>query len=105
MVSETTVKESETTVSDVNTTDRDGDGMSPPSNAFAGWFASSTLRVGLVLVGAFLLLVALGQLSGIDLIGETAALLGTEVGRWLLVAVVAIALIGIAVHGFTGRWN
>lgn len=102
MASETTVKESETTVSDGETTDNDGDGLSPPSDAFTGWFASSTLRLGMVLVGFFLLLAALGQLSGIDILGETAALLGTEVGRWLLVAIVAIGIIAVAVHGFSG---
>lgn len=103
MTSETTVKESETTVRDVDSIEQDGDDLSPPSDAFTGWFASSTLRLGMVLVGIFLLLAALGQLSGIDILGETVALLGTVVGRWLLVAVVAIALIAVAVHGFTGR--
>jgi hypothetical protein len=103
MASETTVKETETTMSDVDATEQSGDGWSPPSDAFTGWFASSTLRVGLVFVGVFLLLAALGQLSGIDILGLTAELLGTDVGRWLLVAVVAIALIAIAVYGFSGR--
>lgn len=98
---EITVKESETTLSDVETTEHDGG--APRSNAFAGWFASSTLRVDLVLVGLFLLVAALGQLSGIDILGETAAILGTEVGHWLLVALVAIGLIVVAVHGFSGR--
>lgn len=103
MASETTVKESETTVSDVDSNKQDGDGLSAPSNVFPEWFASSTLRLGLMIVGVFLLLAALGQLSGIDILGETAALLATDVGRWLLVAIVAIALIVLAVHGFTGR--
>lgn len=100
MVSETTVAESERTVSDADATDRDGDGQPRQGETFTGWFASSSLRLGLVLLGVFLLLMALGQLSGIDVIGRTAALLGTEVGRWLLVAVVAIGLIAVAVRGF-----
>lgn len=103
MTSETTVKKSETTVSDVDTTELDGDDRSAPSDVFTGWFASSTLRLGMLFVGVFLLLAALGQLSGIDILGETATLLGTDVGRWLLVGVVAIALIAVAVRGFTGR--
>lgn len=103
MASETAAKETETTVSDVDTIEQKEDGFSPPSDAFTGWFASSALRFGLVLVGVFLLLAALGQLSGIDILGETAELLGSEVGRWLLVVVVAIALIAIAVNGFSGR--
>lgn len=103
MASETTVKESQTAGSNVDKTNQDRDGREPRSNAFAGRFASSALRIGLVLVGLFLLLAALGQLSGIDMLGLTADLLGSEVGRWLFVAVVAIALIAVAVHGFTGR--
>lgn len=90
-------------MNDVDTTEQDEDGLSPPSDAFTGWFASSTIRLGLVLVGVFLLVVALGHLSGIDIPGLTAELLGTDVGRWPLVAVVAIALIAVAVHGVTGR--
>lgn len=91
---ETTVKDTETTVTDGEATDRD------PGDGLTGWFAASSLRIGLALVGLFLLLAALGQLSGIDLIGLGANLLNTGVGRWLLVAVVAIALIVVAVHGF-----
>lgn len=101
MASETSVTESETTVSDGDTSDQDG--LSRSSNAFTGWFASSTLRIGLLLIGVFLLLAALGQLSGIDILGLTAELLGTSVDRWLLVGAVAIALIAIAVRGFSGR--
>lgn len=103
MANETTVKESETTVSDVDSTDRDGPGPSHRNDGYMGWFTSSALRFGLGIVGLFLLLAALGQLSGIDILGETANILGTEVGRWLLVAIVAIALIGVAVYGFRGR--
>lgn len=102
-MTETTVNETETTVSDGDRTDHDGDSRSPRNDAFSGWFASSALRMGLVLVGIFLLLAALGQLSGIDILGVTVEVLGTDAGIWLLVAVVAIALIGVAVHGFSGR--
>lgn len=103
MASETTVTESETSMSDGDTAEQTSDRRSHSNDVFMGWFASSALRFGLVLVGVFLLLAALGQLSGIDILGVTAELLGTEVGRWLLVAVVAIGLIAVAVYGFTGR--
>lgn len=104
MASETRVNESETRVNDVDTTEQDGSGpQSHQNDASPGWLASSALRIGLVLVGGVLLLAALGQLSGVDFLGETAELLGTHVGRWLLVALVALALIAVAVHGFTGR--
>lgn len=103
MATETSAKETETTASDVDRTEHDRDERAHRNDAFTGWVASSALRIGLVFVGFFLLLAALGQLSGIDILAVTAEVLGTETGQWLLVAVVAMAMIAIAVHGFTGR--
>ena len=51
-------------MSDLATTEQDGDCLSSPSGAFTGWFASSTLQFGMVLIGVFLQLATLGQLSG-----------------------------------------
>jgi len=53
--------------------------------------ASSASQDGSSFVGVFLLPAAFGPSSGIDNIGEAASLLGTEVGRWLSVVVVALA--------------
>lgn len=103
MASETSVKETDTTVSDVDRSGSDQRSRSTRNDAFSGWFASSALRIGLVMIGFFLLLAALGQLSGIDILGVTTELLATDVGRWLLVAVVAMAIIAVGVHGFSGR--
>lgn len=66
----------------------------------AEWFAASTLRVGLALVGIVLLLFALGQVAGLDLLGLVVDALTSSIGRWLLVALFALLLIAIAVRGF-----
>lgn len=71
MANETAGKESETTVTDVDPNDQGG-ARSYLTDAFMSPFTSSALGFGLVLVGTFPLLAALGQLSGIDILGETA---------------------------------
>lgn len=103
MASEQVVTDSETTRSDADTTNRDRNSRSSGNSAFTTWLASSTIRFGLVLVGIVLLLAAVGQLSGIDILGSIGAVLTTGVGLWLLVAVVAIGLIGIAMYGYRGQ--
>lgn len=70
----------------------------------AGWFAESTLRVSLALVGFVLLLFALGQVAGLDLLGMVVDALNSDVGRWLIVAFFALLIIAIAVRGF-GSWS
>lgn len=65
-----------------------------------GWFAESTLRIALGVFGFVLLLFALGQAVGIDLLGMVVDALSTQMGRWLLVACFALALILLAVRGF-----
>lgn len=64
------------------------------------WFAESTLRIALAVFGFVLLLFALGQAVGIDLLGMVVSALSTQMGRWLLVAFFALAIIVIAVRGF-----
>lgn len=68
-----------------------------------GWAAASTFRVGLALIGFVLLLFALGQIAGFDLLGLVVDALSTSTGRWLIVAIVALVLIVIAVRGFGRR--
>lgn len=67
------------------------------------WFAESTLRVSLAVVGFVLLLFALGQAIGIDILGTIVDTLNTRMGRWLIVAFFALFLIGLAVRGFGRR--
>lgn len=79
-----------------------GDHAAAPGHAErAGeYFAESTLRVSLAVVGFVLLLFALGQAIGIDLLGYIVEALNTRMGRWLVVAFFAILLIALAVRGF-----
>lgn len=100
MPPEPSVTDSERAVSDAQPAEQDGSRSS--GAAFRRWLASSALRSGLVLLGAFLFLTALGQLSGIDVLGLLAELMATDAGRWLFIAVVAIALIALAVYGVGG---
>jgi len=65
-----------------------------------GWFAESTLRVVLAILGFVLLLFALGQAVGADLLGMVVQALNTQLGRWLIVALFALLLIALAIRGF-----
>lgn len=69
----------------------------------AAWVAASTLRVGLALLGLVLLLFALGQVAGLDLLGLVVDAISTDVGRWLVVALFALVIIYIAARGFGTR--
>ncbi len=75
-------------------------GSFPLGEDAAGWVAASTLRVGLALVGLVLLLFALGQVAGLDLLGMVVDALSSPVGRWLVVAFFALVIIAIAARGF-----
>lgn len=86
--------------------DRDPDRDDSPTSAerrssgVAEWFAESTIRIAVAILGVILLLFAVGQMVGIDLLGGLADALDTQIGRWLLVAVFAIFLIVVALRGF-----
>ncbi|PSP62762.1 hypothetical protein BRC77_08995 [Halobacteriales archaeon QH_8_64_26] len=82
------------------------DGGAGAANRGAGvteWFASTALRAALAVVGVVVLLFALGQLVGIDLLGLAAEALSSELGRWSLIAVFGLLLIGLAQRGFRSR--
>lgn len=57
------------------------------------WFTETFLRASIALLGVLLLLFALGQIAGVDMIGGLADLLATEIVQWTLVAVFALLLI------------
>lgn len=83
--------------------DRDGDRSrrrTARSDGVVGWFAESTVRVALAVLGVLLLLFAVGQMVGLDILGSIADALETEFGRWLLIAIFALLLIIIALRGF-----
>lgn len=70
------------------------------SGGLAEWFAESTVRVVLAFFGVVLLLFAVGQMVGFDILGAIADALDTAIGRWLLVGVFGLILIMIALRGF-----
>lgn len=78
----------------------DGPTGSEPVDDLVAWFAQSTVRVGLGLLGIVLLLFALGQATGLDLLGFLTAALARTTVQWLIVAVLAVLLILIALYGF-----
>lgn len=102
-MAKSTVNESETRSRNKEERDRDRQSRNNRSsdNGLAGWFAESALRIGLAIIGVFLLLAALGQLSGLNLFTIGADILNSSVGRWLIVTVIGVALIIAAVHGFS----
>ena len=85
--------------------DGDGDASETRENAMAGWFASTAIRWTLVVVGFVLLLFALGQAFDTPLLGWVVDAATSETGRWLVVALIAIALIAIATDAPWDSWN
>ena len=61
----------------------------------------SFLRISLGLFGLLLLLFALGQAFGLDLLGILSEFLETQTGRWLVVAVFALVLVLFALRGWS----
>lgn len=72
----------------------------PMGEQIADWLAASTLRVALTVLGFVLLLFAIGQAVGLDLLGMLVEALETNTGRWLVVAFVGLLLIALALRGF-----
>lgn len=95
---------SEQTTSDTTDTTDDARESEPPAGKSAGVLLTRTvLRTGLVVLGFALLLFALGQAFGVDLVGPAVEFLGTETGRWLAVAFLALVLISVAASGWRYR--
>lgn len=64
------------------------------------FIATSTVRIGLLLLGVLLLLYSVGQAIGFDVLALVSQALDTPEARWLLVAFFALVLISIALKGF-----
>lgn len=75
----------------------------PPEASTTSFFARGIVRMGLVVIGTVLLLFALGQAFGFDLLGMVAEFLGTQTGQWLAVAFFALVLISVAAGGWRRR--
>lgn len=93
-----------------DTADRDRSGRDrrasdEPSEAetMSGWLAESTIRIALAVVGLVLLIFAVGQLVGLNLLEIVADVLVSPVGQWIIVAFFALLLIALAQRGFRNR--
>lgn len=75
--------------------------QNPPQEpaASTGWFASAALRTGLIIVGFVLLLFALGQAVGFNLLDLVIDAATSPMGRWIVVAIFALLLIAVAGRG------
>ncbi|WP_338728061.1 hypothetical protein [Haladaptatus sp. DJG-WS-42] len=73
----------------------------PTQSSQASWFATTAVRTGVIVIGFILLLFALGQAVGANLLGMVADALSSQTGQWLIVAFFAVLLIGAAQRGFT----
>lgn len=62
--------------------------------------ATSTVRLGLLVLGILLLLYATGQAVGFDVLAMISDALDTQQARWLIVAFFALILITISLRGF-----
>lgn len=62
--------------------------------------ATSTVRLALLVLGLILLLYAVGQAAGFDVLAMISEALDTPAARWLLVAFFALVLITISLRGF-----
>ncbi|GKZ13515.1 hypothetical protein BG842_08145 [Haladaptatus sp. W1] len=68
----------------------------------SSWLAKTGMMAGLIAIGFVLLLFALGQAVGFDLLGLFADAVSSQTGRWLVVAFFALLLIGVAERGLRG---
>lgn len=72
---------------------------SQESAGATGWFASATLRTGVILIGFVLFLFALGQAVGFPLLDLFIDAVTSPTGRWIVVAIFALLLIAAASRG------
>ncbi|ELY87700.1 hypothetical protein C483_17413 [Natrialba hulunbeirensis JCM 10989] len=62
------------------------------------WLLSTAVQTIVVLVGLAVVLFALGQATGVDLLGAVGGALLTHTGQWLAVAFIALLVLGMALR-------
>lgn len=85
-----------------DTTD-DTRGEPPAEESASALLTRTILRIALAVFGIVLLLFALSQAFGVDLLGPAVEFLATETGRWIVVALLAFVLISVAASGWRRR--
>ena len=78
-------------------------GSGESADAWADAVTASVLRIAVGLVGIVIVLFALGQAFGVDLLGAVGELFATPTGRWIGVAVVGLLLVALAAGGLRSR--
>lgn len=69
-----------------------------PVSRVGTWFATAAMRWGVILFGIVLMLFALGQAAGTNILGPILDAMTSQTGIWLLVALFALALIAAAIR-------
>lgn len=83
--------------------DEDRRGREPRREGPAEWFATSAVRIGVAIVALVLLLFAVGRIADVPLLSTIGDVLDSEIGVWLIVALFALLLLGLAARGFSRR--
>lgn len=65
--------------------------------------ATSTVRVGFLALGFLILLYAVGQIVGVNVLGTLSAVLDSHEVRWMIIAFFGVVLITLALRGFRAR--
>ncbi|WP_435360361.1 hypothetical protein [Haloarchaeobius sp. DFWS5] len=78
-----------------------GQGQRRQGSRLKNYLATTAVRFGVAMIGLVLLLFALGQAFGANLLGAFADALSTQTGQWLVVAFFALLLIGAAERGLS----
>lgn len=91
------------TATDGTETEPAGGSRRTPGERISTWFASVAVRTGLAVIGLVVVVFALGQAVGVNLLGMAAEAVTSQTGRWLVVAFFGLLLIGAAQHGLTQR--
>lgn len=76
------------------------DGVST-GDRIAGWFTETAVRGGIALLGVALVLLAVGQIVGIEILGNLVEFLTSSLGAWLIVGLLGLLLIVAA----SRSWN
>lgn len=96
-------RDDQASTSNGTATEPAGGGRRSRGERISTWFASVAVRTGLAVIGLIVVVFALGQAVGLDLLGMAAEAITSQTGRWLVVAFFGLLLIGAAQHGLTQR--
>lgn len=65
------------------------------------WFTETFLRAGIAIIGVVLLLVAVGQMAGVDTFSIVGSILSSNLAQWAAVAIFGLLLVVAASKSWT----